>query len=103
VKLFAAPHDQLTGVIFLPSPSAKFKKVKSSNRNRKRARLPREAKPKLEEFCSLYLEQLRKGSDMSQQNLETIASYIAAGELDKAMNSFPHNRQSLFPALASAV
>jgi hypothetical protein len=40
---------------------------------------------------------------MSQQNLETIASYIAAGELDKAMNSFPHNRQSLFPALASAV
>ena len=40
---------------------------------------------------------------MSQQGLETIANYIAAGGLDKVMQSFPHDMQSLFPALASAV
>jgi len=45
---------------------------------------------------------------MSEQGLETIesttvvASYIGAGEVTKVMQSFFHDMQSLFPALASA-
>ena len=43
---------------------------------------------------------------MNEQGLENvlavIASHIGAGEMTKAMGSFPRDMQPLFPALASA-
>jgi uncharacterized protein (DUF2267 family) len=37
-----------------------------------------------------------------QSVLSVVASHIGAGEVGKLMHSFPHDMQSLFPALASA-
>jgi uncharacterized protein (DUF2267 family) len=34
--------------------------------------------------------------------LSIVASYVGVGEMTKLMHSFPHDMQSLFPALASA-
>jgi uncharacterized protein (DUF2267 family) len=40
--------------------------------------------------------------ETAQCVLSVVANYIAAGEMTKVMHSFPHDTQSLFPALASA-
>lgn len=40
--------------------------------------------------------------ETTQAVLSVAASYIGAGEMQKLMHSFPHDMQSLFPALASA-
>jgi uncharacterized protein (DUF2267 family) len=40
--------------------------------------------------------------ETTQNVLSVVANYIGQGEMEKVMHSFPHDMQSLFPALASA-
>jgi uncharacterized protein (DUF2267 family) len=40
--------------------------------------------------------------ETTQAVLSVAAGYIGAGEMEKVLHSFPHDMQSLFPALASA-
>jgi uncharacterized protein (DUF2267 family) len=39
--------------------------------------------------------------ETAQCVLSVVANYVGAGEMTKVMHSFPHDMQSLFPALAS--
>jgi hypothetical protein len=46
--------------------------------------------------------EIKEGGCVASQGTNVVANHMGGGEMEKVMHSFPHDRQWLFPAFASA-